>query len=108
VNLAVFDGWENLPVNFGLRPNSRNTIARGSLVMASLPPMTLEDIAVMTKSAAATRTLDIPAGIYFTAPVDHFPHLEKLRLDFVHPNHVRWFPDVPGINVSYTCLELSF
>ena len=25
VNLAVFNGWENLLVNFGLRPNSQNT-----------------------------------------------------------------------------------
>ena len=76
---------------------------------ASLPPMTLEDIAVIMKSAVATHMLDIPADIYFIAPMDqHFPHLEKLCLDFVHLNHVCRFPGGPGINVSYACLELSF
>jgi len=76
--------------------------------ITSLPPMTLEDIAVMTKSAAATRTLDIPADIYFVVPMDYFPHLETLRLDFAHPNHVCQFPDGPEFDVSYICLDLSF
>jgi len=76
--------------------------------IASLPPMTLEDIAIMTKSTAATRTLDIPAAIYFVVPMDYFPHLEKLRLDFMHRNYVRRFPDGPGFDVSYVCLDLSF
>jgi len=79
------------------------------LVAASLPPMTLEDIAVMMKLIAVICALEIPTGLYFIAQMDqHFPHLEKFHLNFVHPNHVHQFPDGPGINVSYACLELSF